>query len=191
MTNVSEELARLAELRDKGVLTAAEFEAQKARVLAGQPVADAPSAPAKGKAKIGCIVVIAIVVVLAIIGAIAGGGGSKSSGGSNETAAEPAAREVTALELARAYSANEVAAQKTYGDQTLRVTGTVQSITLDFMNDPVVQFKTENELLPAQASFDKSFGDRLQRVAKGDKLTVTCTSIQEVISAPMLSNCSL
>jgi hypothetical protein len=72
MTNVSEELARLAKLRDDGVLSEAEFEAQKAQVLRGS----APAEPVKKKSKlgIGCGVIVAILVVLFIIGAIAGGG---------------------------------------------------------------------------------------------------------------------
>ncbi len=193
--NVSEELARLAELRDKGVLTPEEFEAQKARVLAGEP-ATATSAQIaepkkKSKAGMGCLAVVAIVVILIIIGAIAGSPNGTAAGKGNATADAAPARAVTARELARAYSANEVAAQKEYGDQALSVTGTVSGISLDFMNNPTLQFETENQFLPAQASFDKSYGSKLAAISKGSKVTITCKSITEVVSAPMLDDCSL
>ena len=75
MSDVSEELARLAKLRDEGVLTPDEFEAQKAKVLNqshGAPPA-AQAAPAKSKIGKGCMIVAAVIVVLIIIGAIASG----------------------------------------------------------------------------------------------------------------------
>lgn len=74
---VSEELARLVALRDQGVLTPEEFDAQKAAVLRGaHPVTTEAAAPGVPKKKYGkgCLVLIAIVVVLIIVGAIAGQG---------------------------------------------------------------------------------------------------------------------
>ncbi len=64
MSNVSEELARLAKLRDEGVLTPDEFEAQKAAVLRGQndgPTPQEPVPSSKGKLGKGCLIVVAVV----------------------------------------------------------------------------------------------------------------------------------
>lgn len=95
MTNVSEELARLAQLRDQGVLTSEEFEQQKAAVLRGDhPASPAAETPAPGKKSIGkgCVIAIVVIVVILIIIGLIGGN-------SADTAVEPpstgAATEVT------------------------------------------------------------------------------------------------
>jgi hypothetical protein len=98
---------------------------------------------------------------------------------------------VSAVELAEAFHANEVAAQKKYGGQVLDVTGIVTGVVLDFMNDPVIHLEGANEFLAVQASFPKSAGDQLGQLSKGQQITVRCSSLTSVISAPMLSDCIL
>ncbi|BCA60227.1 SHOCT domain-containing protein [Sphingomonas sp. HMP6] len=70
MANISEELAQLAALRDQGVLSEAEFAAQKNALLQNSPAT--PIAPKKGNmlrnGGIGCAVILALLIVLAIIG---------------------------------------------------------------------------------------------------------------------------
>jgi hypothetical protein len=96
---IAEELGRLADLRDRGVLTPGEFDEQKARLLAG-PATDAPAArprqaspvrelrrtavaspepprpePSSGfgrKAGIGCLVLLGIYLLFSAIGAQVG-----------------------------------------------------------------------------------------------------------------------
>jgi hypothetical protein len=41
----ADELAKLAQLRDQGVITPQEFESQKAKLLGASPAAQAPQAP--------------------------------------------------------------------------------------------------------------------------------------------------
>lgn len=112
-------------------------------------------------------------------------------------AAKPAAAPVqTALEvqaaaLAQAYSDNEPAAKQTYGGKTLRVTGRVTGVTLDFMDNPVIQMEGVNPFLHVQASFTKAYSARLSSVSKGSVVTVTCNKVTEVISAPMLDDCTI
>lgn len=140
---------------------------------------------------IGCLAIIAIIVVIGVIGSQVGPSNNSSNNSGTPDASAPAPIAVTSVQLAEAYSANEVAAQNTYGDKTLDVTGIVTGVTLDFMNDPVLQMQSVNQFLPVQASFDKSFKDKLAAYAKGERVTVRCTKITEVISAPMLSDCSI
>lgn len=142
---------------------------------------------------IGCAAIFGILFVIGVIGAANKPSANNTSSDEADAPAPPAATvlQVTSIELAQAYNANEVAAQKAYGDKTLDVTGVVTGITLDFASDPVVQMAGVNAFLPVQASFDKSYGDKLSQVSKGQQVTVRCTSITEVISAPMLSDCTL
>jgi len=97
MTNVSEELTRLAQLRDQGVLTDAEFEAQKAALLRGDNAAPA-APPRRGLAK-GCGIVGIILIVLVIIGAMIDGGKTNTvvapGGSGSETAASDAGPALT------------------------------------------------------------------------------------------------
>lgn len=115
--------------------------------------------------------------------------GGNSGGGDNAQQADTTA--VSSVELARAYNANEVNAQNTYGGKTLDVTGTITGVKLDLFNNPVIEMEGVNEFLPVQATFDQSYSQKVSALSKGQEITVRCTSITEVISAPMLSECSL
>ncbi len=102
------------------------------------------------------------------------------------------ATQVTSVQLAQAFQANEVAAQKAYGGgQVLDVTGIVTGIVLDFLDRPTLHLEGANEFLPVQAQFDKSFGNQISGLSKAQQITVRCASLTSVISAPMLSDCSL
>ena len=138
----------------------------------------------------GCAMVF---ILLLVIGVLNSPSGQSSHMGDTDAAsptAVPPVR-VTAVDLARAYDANEVQAQNEYGGQTLEVSGVVTGITLDMFSNPVVQMRGVNEFLPVQASFDKSYSGRLGTLSKGQVVTVRCTSVTEVISAPMLGDCTL
>jgi hypothetical protein len=74
--NVADELAKLAQLRDQGVLSPEEFEQQKAAVLAGgHPAGPTTAAKAAGKKPLakGCLIVLAVLIILFVLAAIIGG----------------------------------------------------------------------------------------------------------------------
>ncbi|WP_206364219.1 SHOCT domain-containing protein [Sphingomonas sp. UV9] len=192
MANVSEELARLAQLRDQGVLSEDEFQVQKAAVLKGTP-ADAPTiAPEKKKsgAAKGCGILVLALIVLALIGMIAGGKGADSST-SAETAATVQPVAVTAQQLFAAYDANEAAAQQTYGDKPLLVTGTVAGVDLGVTNEPHVLLRTSNEFMNAQATLTEASEPQATGLSKGQSITLLCAKVSEVIGTPMLSECDI
>lgn len=95
MSSVSESLAQLAELRDKGVLTEAEFQQQKARLLGTLQPPATNAALLKGNAKSnvksgnGCLtalgILVAVIFVLGIIGSMAGGSVNAVDGTSGTT----------------------------------------------------------------------------------------------------------
>lgn len=195
MTNVSEELARLAQLRDQGVLTQTEFEAQKAALLNATPTPPDAAEPARkpaSKAGIGCLVVIAILVVLYVIGSNATGGNSGAgtdAAAPADTSAAPIA--VTATELFKAYEANEAAAQQQYGSSPLLVSGTIKSIDLDFGNDPVVMLSTPNEFMSAHANLTKASQARASSLSKGAAIKLLCKSVTEMAGTPILRDCDI
>jgi len=192
--SVSEELARLAELRDKGVLSEQEFQAQKAEVLAGRPAPASQAEPEKkkpGVMKIGCLSVIAIIVVVVIIGMIAGP--KPPSGQPASDSGKPAdpPMKVTAEELFKAYDDNEAAAQQKYGSRPLLVSGSVSKIDLDIVDNPVVMLRTSNEFMPAQAALADESKAKAPSLSKGEAVDLLCDDVSEVIGTPMLKNCVL
>ena len=149
--------------------------------------------PKPNQPPIWLVVLIGSFILLGVISFFRSAGTTPAST-SQAVAAEPSAPvalKVTDIELSRAYHGNEVAAQRAYGDRTLWVKGIVTGVTLDIMSHPVVQMRSVNEFLPVQAKFDDSAKDSLSAISKGDLITMQCTDITEVISAPILSGCSL
>lgn len=76
MAGIGEDIARLAQLRDQGVLTEVEFNQQKARLLnSSLPPEAAPIAERKkSRTGKGCMAIVGLVVLLMIIGMAAGRG---------------------------------------------------------------------------------------------------------------------
>ena len=192
MSSISEELARLAALRDQGILTEEEFAEQKRRVLAGEAVAEpglasAPTSVAPKKKAGGCATLAIVVIVVLVILYSIGNNAKKSDDVAKS--AKPAI-EVTANDLFRAYQANEAAAQQQYGDQPLIVSGTVDGVDLDFANEPIVKLKTDNQFLSAQAKLVEADQGRASSLSKGDSVDLRCESVSEVIGTPMLAQCA-
>jgi len=98
---------------------------------------------------------------------------------------------LTAEELAAAYDANEVSAQQMYGNGPQTVTGTVQSINLDFRDKPFIVLKGINLFQGPQAKLSESSEGKAASLSKGEKIVLRCESISEVAGTPMLQNCDL
>jgi len=226
--NISEELTRLADLRDRGVLTEEEFAEQKTHLLGksregSQSTAPSPIAatatssprsragtptgpiaePPKNKVGrvvgIGCLAVVGLFIVLAAIGSQveqtntavdapqAGAGSAASDNPATPPAELPIA--VTATELFQAYDNNEASAQGYFGSRKLLVSGTVDKVTLDFMDDPVVGLRTPNQFMSAQAALADDAKSEAGNLNPGDKVKLLCADISEVAGIPMLKDC--
>ncbi len=127
------------------------------------------NAPTETKKKRGCgfwvLVAIGIIIALGVIGTIFGPteeqkiemAEKREQDKIEEAAKEREAAEgcrnsavkVTAKELFRAYEANEMAAQQTYGDKLLEVTGIIDGVDLDISDTPIVKLRTDNQYMSA------------------------------------------
>ena len=96
---------------------------------------------------------------------------------------------VTATELFNAYDNNEASAQGYFGDRPLLVSGTVEKVTLDFMDDPVVGLRTPNQFMSAQAALAEDAKGQASNFNPGDKVKLLCENISEVAGIPMLKDC--
>lgn len=183
--SVGDEIAKLKALRDEGVLSDAEYEDQKAKVLAGetrQPQAPVATAAQKKKA-VGCGTMLGIGALVIV--------GLAMFGGSTKKAADPTEPPivVTADTLAFAYKQNEASAQATYGSSPLLVSGEVDGVDLDFANNPFIKLKAENQFMPVQAKLSDESKARANSLSPGDQVKVRCESVSEVIGTPILADC--
>ena len=134
--------------------------------------------------------IVLAVIGLLIIMAMAGGDDTEAGGTATATPSEPAMN-VSSVELAQAYETNEMAAQQQYGDRSLAVTGTVQGIDLDLMDEPVLMLNGTNEFMNVQAKLADESHQAAASISKGDEVTVTCTELTEIMGTPMLDGCTV
>jgi hypothetical protein len=96
---------------------------------------------------------------------------------------------VSANELFNAYQGNEMAAQQHYGGKLLEVSGTVDGVDLDLSDDPVVKLRTSNQFMPVSVYLTGATQNAAAGFTKGQKITVLCDEVSEVISIPQLKEC--
>ena len=109
-----------------------------------------------------------------------------SESSSAEIKAGPIA--ITAGELYRAYSANEIAADAQFKGKALLISGKVESIQSDFSDSPVVQLAAGDFEWVQLHEISKEAAGAL---AKGQSVTVSCTGQGEVIGFPSAGDCTI
>lgn len=155
--------------------------------------------PKRSILKTTFLVLGGLLLLILIIGAISGdpndetvapGGADQSASEAANVASEPPLK-VTAGQLYSAYAANEAAAQEQYGSRPLEVSGKVDSIDLDFSDNPDVLLATGNEYETARASLTEASRPRAASLSKGQAITLLCQDVGEVIGTPMLKDCDI
>lgn len=106
-----------------------------------------------------------------------------------EQASEPTPIRITATQLFSQYEQNEVAADAIFKGKLLEVTGVVESIDSDVMDEAIVQLRSPNQFLSVSASGNSEFKQQAFSLRKGKKITLLCTGDGEIISAPQLKDC--
>lgn len=142
-----------------------------------QQVASSPNK----KNKKGCLIAIVIFLILllvVIISIVKGGGDSKDTVTTVKyTVTEKSENviKITASDLMDAYNKNEVKADNLYKDKKLKITGTVDSIGKDVLDDTYVCLKSGDEysLDSVQCYVVKESMDKAAELKKGDKITIT------------------
>lgn len=139
--------------------------------------------------------VAAGVVLLLFIIAIASTSGSSNSNSpqvEGQRAAQtppPAPLAVTALQLARDYHRNEVAADAKYKGRRLAVTGVVTSISKDITDSIYLTLGGDNMFLGVHAELRNSESSKAMALDKGDKVTVNCEGGPMIIGIAGLEDC--
>lgn len=102
-----------------------------------------------------------------------------------------AALDVSAAELFKDYAANEVSADDRYRGKVLRVSGTVESINKNIVDDPYVMLRAGGDFDGVHCSFDSTQTSSLASLSRGQRVTLRCRGNGKMIGSPMLHDCVL
>jgi len=114
--------------------------------------------------------------------AVGSGGGEK----------KPATPEITisSTQLYAAYKANEVAADNNYKDKVIAVSGTVESVGKDIMDDTYITLVGDGVIGTVQCFIAKDFISKAATVSKGSTITITGTCDGKLLNV-LVKDCTL
>lgn len=98
--------------------------------------------------------------------------------------------EITASELYRAYEANEVSADQQYKGKRLLITGVVENIGKDIMDNPYVALKIDF-LKGVNCYFDDENNKILSQLSKGQKIQIIGTCAGLTLTDVVVRDCEL
>ena len=104
---------------------------------------------------------------------------------------EPPAVEVTATYLYSAYAANTVAADRSYKDKTIIVSGIVGSVVKDALGNPYVALGDANRSTLVQCMFAADDESALASLRPGQPVRVHGSCDGQLVMYPILSKCRL
>ena len=117
-----------------------------------------------------------------------GKGGNSKTKVANVAQEERVAR-VSAVDLFNAYDENEVATDEKLKGAIIEITGTVQSIDKDFMDDINIALRSSNEYMPVNLTMEKSEKETAINLRKGQKITARCKQISKTMGSPYGRKC--
>lgn len=97
--------------------------------------------------------------------------------------------EVSPQQIYRDYDSNQIAADNKYKGKLLKVTGTVDSINSDFVDEAVVEITAGGFLETVSAEGDSNFTNTAATLSKGQEITVLCRGAGEIMGFPMMNDC--
>lgn len=141
--------------------------------------------------------VVGFVVALAVLASIFGDKKDTSTpqiAGTSGTAAvevTPAAVNVTASELVKAYKDNEIAANEKYKDKLLLVSGSIDSINAGMGDEPLIMLKSNSDygMNNPHAKLADSDVKKAGTLKKGQTIKLLCKGNSEIAGSPMLEDC--
>jgi hypothetical protein len=138
------------------------------------------------------VYVVLVLIVLANIGSASNSNGAASQATVNtpQTPAQPPIR-VSAIQLSSDYNANGIAADAKYKGKVVDVSGTVDTIDKDILNDPYVSLKTgQYSVLSVQCVFSQAAESKLTGLSSGQQVTLEGTVSGKTINV-LLDGCSI
>lgn len=144
-----------------------------------------------------------ILAVILVIGALAGDSTPDSQTASNitettkesksEQKMEEQVLEVVATKMIADYKANEIAADGTYKDKLVKVTGVVETIGKDVLNNPYVTLTNETPygLEAVQCFFSRADESTLTNLSKDTRITMQGRVSGMSLTNVMIKECTV
>lgn len=133
---------------------------------------------------------ILVLILLGIIGNVMNG--DTGAPGSNSPITPQAEAEqaiaITARELYAQYEANEIQADALYKNKTLAVSGTIQNIGKDILDDPYISFKTDNLIGSVQCMLADTEKEKAAQLREGTAITLQGKNSGKLMNV-LLRNC--
>lgn len=219
--NTIEQLQKLVELKERGILTEDEFQQQKIKLLNSnsnsqeQPVKpsileelsdlDSHQNTSQKNSTFRKIfkLVLFIIMVLVVINFVNSEYNDyKNSGTQNvelrtqqsDIQVQPSQPEIiyiSVLDLAKEYSENEVKTDEKYKNKLMRISGDVQAISKDFADNLVLELSSDNQFLPANMRMEKSEKSKMMNITKDEHVVVQCQKTSYIMNSPTGYNCVL
>lgn len=95
----------------------------------------------------------------------------------------------TAVEVAKKYTENQVAADQSYHNKNLLVLGTIESINSGLGNTPYVTLRGKSPFQQPQVHFDNPDLSKISALHKGQKTAFVCIGNGAIVGTPMFKDC--
>jgi hypothetical protein len=96
---------------------------------------------------------------------------------------------ISAAKVASAYESNQVAADQSYYNKTLFISGRIASINSGLGNEPYVVLFGGNPFLAPQAHFDADNIQELVPLNRGQEIRIVCNGDGAIVGAPIFNKC--
>lgn len=117
--------------------------------------------------------VILVLVLFVILGSVSSNKNPDNNQLSqNKTSQQETYTRVTAADLTAEYKANQVAADEKYKNKIIEISGTIDSIGKDILDDPYVTLGGSDIITKVQCMFDKSNKSQLTSLSKDTKIVL-------------------
>jgi len=137
------------------------------------------------KKHLGSFIIILLLIVLAI------GSTDTSEEGTQETKERAAAYTISAEELSKEYSENEVSADEKYEGEIVIVYGTIDNIGKDIMDTPYISLEGKGFMSGVQCMFDESEASSFRGIAEGDYIRIKGKVDGKSMGSVLLQNSSI
>ncbi len=97
---------------------------------------------------------------------------------------------ISSTQLYDAYTANEVAADNSYKGKVIAVTGTVDGVGKDIMDDTYITLVGDGVIGSVQCFISKDFISKAATVSKGTTITITGTCDGKMMNV-LLKDCTM
>jgi len=95
----------------------------------------------------------------------------------------------SAEQLYRAYHKNEIGADMKYKGNSLLITGVIDELRTTFLDEAVIDLKTQNKYSSIHAYISDSYKIRVADLNKGDTITIVCEGDGMILGSPILKSC--